>query len=246
MVLAQSHSILADDGSPLALLRQRRAEADAQLPRSLVTSSLLALTFVVAVMMGQVAFRGDARTWREIPIPPIEWPSHEATEVDPVPGGSVPPSAVVDTRGIIKPVEELPPEDVKDVIAPTRSIVQPGGGIADPTGGPVSGTGSGETTAPVEPKWGDFVYYEEAPDLVTPVSPAYPAIAMQAGLEGSVSVRMLVGTDGRVKRAEIDKSSVMFNDAALAAARQWIFTPAKSNGHPVAVWVLLPVEFKLR
>lgn len=246
MVLAQSQSILADDGSPLALLRQRRAEADAQLPRSLVTSSLLALTFVVAVMVGQLAIRGDTAQWRDVPIPPIEWPSHEVKKVAPIPGGDVPPSDGVDTRGIILPVEELPPEDVEDVIAPNRSIVEPGEGIVGPTGKPVAGTGTGGATSPAEPKWGDFVYYEEAPDLVTPVSPVYPPIAMQAGLEGSVSVRMLVGTDGRVKRAEIEKSSAMFDDAALAAARQWIFTPAKSNGHPVAVWVLLPVEFKLR
>jgi TonB family protein len=55
-----------------------------------------------------------------------------------------------------------------------------------------------------------------------------------------------VGTDGRVRRVQILESSVMFDSAAVQAARQWVYTPATSDGHPVVVWVRQAVSFVLR
>jgi TonB family protein len=60
-----------------------------------------------------------------------------------------------------------------------------------------------------------------------------------------VVVRALVGLDGRVRRAEIEHSSIMFDEAALAAVRQWTFRPARSNGKEVLAWVRIPVKFTL-
>jgi len=37
----------------------------------------------------------------------------------------------------------------------------------------------------------------------------------------------------------------LLNDVALAAARRWVFTPALSNGKPVAVWTAIPFHFRL-
>jgi protein TonB len=37
----------------------------------------------------------------------------------------------------------------------------------------------------------------------------------------------------------------VFNQAAVAAAKQWTFKPAVLNGKPVAVWVMVPFRFKL-
>jgi protein TonB len=95
----------------------------------------------------------------------------------------------------------------------------------------------------VEPLPSEWV--EELPDPVTRVKPDYPDIARNAGMEGTVLVRALVGLDGRVRRAEIERSSVMFDEPALAAVRQWTFTPAKSNGKAVLAWVRIPVKFTL-
>lgn len=44
-----------------------------------------------------------------------------------------------------------------------------------------------------------------------------------------------------------EKHSVpMLNDAAVRAARQWVFTPAFANDQPVAVWVAVPFNFSLQ
>jgi protein TonB len=104
--------------------------------------------------------------------------------------------------------------------------------------------GTGDDHGTPDPK--DYVYRDVEPQAVTKVLPQYPQIAKDAGMEGSVTVRLLVGIDGRVQKAEIEQSSAMFDDAALAAGRQWIFTPALANDHPVRVWVRVPMKFQLR
>jgi protein TonB len=60
-----------------------------------------------------------------------------------------------------------------------------------------------------------------------------------------VTLRVLVGLDGRVKDVSVDRGSPLLDAAAIAAARQWVFTPALSNGRPVMVWVAIPVRFSL-
>ena len=77
--------------------------------------------------------------------------------------------------------------------------------------------------------------------------PEYPSFARDAGVEGLVLVHALIGKDGRVVRAEVDaKHSIpMLNQTALEAAKRWVFTPATTNGHPVAVWYAIPFRFVL-
>ncbi len=117
------------------------------------------------------------------------------------------------------------------------------------------GTGAGdmpiviEQPAPVEtlPGFKQYVYVEEMPAPVRRVSPEYPTIAKEAGVSGLVVAHLLVGRDGRVLDVRIDEghSIVMLNEAAVRAARQWVFTPALANNQPVAVWVAVPFNFRL-
>lgn len=38
----------------------------------------------------------------------------------------------------------------------------------------------------------------------------------------------------------------MLDEAAIAAVRQWVFRPARSNGKPIATWVAVPVRFAFK
>ena len=66
-------------------------------------------------------------------------------------------------------------------------------------------------------------------------------------MEGLVIVNVLVGKTGRVLDAQLDpkRQVPILNEWALAAARQWVFTPALANGKPVAVWTAIPFHFRL-
>ncbi len=96
------------------------------------------------------------------------------------------------------------------------------------------------------PTPGTFVAYEEAPVLINLPPPVYPEMARQAGVEGAVVLRVLVGKDGKVADAIVANGIPMLNDAALAAARRAVFRPALQQHKPVAVWVEIPMAFRLR
>jgi len=92
----------------------------------------------------------------------------------------------------------------------------------------------------------DFVPYEKGPEYVKRVEPKYPELAMRAGLEGKVSVKIWVDKEGKVKQVVVLKSDAeIFNQPSIDAAMQFVFTPAYMNNGPVAVWVATQFKFKL-
>ena len=67
------------------------------------------------------------------------------------------------------------------------------------------------------------------------------------GDEGKVMLRVFVtpeGTAGEV-RVLTSSGSPMFDDAAMAAVRQWRFVPARQGDNAVSAWVQVPIVFKL-
>lgn len=92
----------------------------------------------------------------------------------------------------------------------------------------------------------DFVPYEKEPVVVRRVEPKYPEIALRAGLEGNVYVKVWVDKEGKVRKAVVLKSDAeIFNQNAIDAAQQWVFTPAVMQKGPVSVWVSIPFRFRL-
>ncbi|NLI98670.1 energy transducer TonB [bacterium] len=77
--------------------------------------------------------------------------------------------------------------------------------------------------------------------------PNYPPDARLQGEEGTVIIKALVGTDGKVNKVEISQSSgySSLDSAARDAAGEWEFTEPTRNGEPVRVWVLLSFNFRL-
>ena len=93
----------------------------------------------------------------------------------------------------------------------------------------------------------DFVPVQKEPVVIKRVEPAYPEIAIRAGLEGKVWVKIWVDREGRAHKAVVIKSTAeVFNDAALAAAMGFLFVPAYMNEGPVPVWVSIPFTFKFK
>jgi protein TonB len=65
-------------------------------------------------------------------------------------------------------------------------------------------------------------------------------------VEGEVEIEAVIGEDGRVREARVTRGKPLLDDAALAAVRQWAFTPTTLNGEPVAVIMTVTVVFTLR
>jgi protein TonB len=116
----------------------------------------------------------------------------------------------------------------------------------EPTGGVPWGANDGGLVIEDEPDPNAFVAVEEQPVAVEKPSPDYPEIAEMSRLEGTVVVRALVGKDGKVKRVLLAKGvNDILDQAAMTAAKGWVFKPAMQNKQPVQVWTTIPFRFTL-
>jgi protein TonB len=93
----------------------------------------------------------------------------------------------------------------------------------------------------------EFYAFDEAPVLIKFVNPKYPDLARQAGIEGVVLINVLVAEDGKVLSASVIRSDVTpaMEKAAIEAAKQFVFKPAKQRTVPVKARMAVPIRFKL-
>lgn len=78
------------------------------------------------------------------------------------------------------------------------------------------------------------------------VTPVYPPAAKAAGVQGVVIIEAVIGADGKVADAKVLRSVPDLDGAAVAAVKQWEFTPTLLNGKPVPVVMTVTVNFKLK
>jgi protein TonB len=84
------------------------------------------------------------------------------------------------------------------------------------------------------------------PKLLNRVEPTYPTIAKTAKVQGLVIIEATIGTDGRVKDAHVLRPVPLLDEAALAAVKQWRYTPTSLGGVPVEVLLVVTVNFTLK
>jgi len=94
-----------------------------------------------------------------------------------------------------------------------------------------------------------FVVYEDAPVILRRVAPTYPEFARRSRIQGTVVLDVEILADGSIGAIEVFRSLMPgpggFDEAAIAAVRQWQFQPAKSGGKPVACWIKQSIVFEL-
>jgi protein TonB len=95
--------------------------------------------------------------------------------------------------------------------------------------------------APV-PVGGDI----KPPMKVKDATPAYPAVARAAQVQGIVIIQATIGPDGKVQDARVLRSVRLLDEAALDAVRQWEYTPTLLNGMPIAIVMTVTVNFRLQ
>ena len=122
-------------------------------------------------------------------------------------------------------------------------------------GGTVAGTaGGGTLTEPVEPKVEPIAIPVPLiktarldPRYTSALQPEYPQSMARAGQSGSVTVRVRIGSDGRVKEVQIlNSASDEFAEATKRQAlRKWRFIPATRDGQAEESWREMTVKFEM-
>lgn len=86
-----------------------------------------------------------------------------------------------------------------------------------------------------------------SPSVLSQVEPSYPAAARRDRIHGVVRVEVQLDQTGRIVALHVRKSIPVLDAAALAALRQWRFSPARDErGTAIPAVVVVPVRFVLR
>ena len=140
-------------------------------------------------------------------------------------------------------------------VAASRPAPATGSGDGIPLGRPSPSPGSGQTgTASVASASGrdagptGAITQSARPQGGYQVKPAYPATPRRLGIQGTTMLRVHVLIDGRVGDVLVQETAGHpdLDQAAAEAVRRWRFDPARRGNDPVDMWVLLPVEFRLK
>ncbi len=160
------------------------------------------------------------------PTPP---PPEKAKDVKPTP-------KTASATDAVKPIVETTPLS-DDRVTPGPSIPEP---YPQDPGPPVK---AAEPPAPPKLVFADF-----DPRFAGGFQPDYPAREQRGGVEGAAKVRVLIGTDGRVKAVELvsTDSPGFFEETKRRALAKWRFKPATRGGVPEESWKVMTVRFEIK
>ena len=83
------------------------------------------------------------------------------------------------------------------------------------------------------------------PKPIRDPKPVYPPLARQARVAGVVRIEAIIGADGFVKNIHLIRGHPLLAPAAIAAVKEWRYTPTLLNGEPVEVVMQIDVNFTL-
>lgn len=83
--------------------------------------------------------------------------------------------------------------------------------------------------------------------FVRDLQPPYPTALERMEIEGSVTVRIQIGTDGRVMVVELVRADdpAFFVSTRDWALKRWRFKPATRDGDAVVAWLTKKVQFRI-
>jgi protein TonB len=213
------------------LTKQRNPKADLKSQHKKVFEISLSVTLVFLIGMAQLArqFSLPAEQFSNVAVK-IEVADIPQTEQFRRPPAPPKPSVPVPTE------EETVPEDLTiDFSELDLSEIPP----------PPPPSGDDELTI--------FMAYDQPPQIIGGLAElnkylSYPRVAQDAGVEGVVFVRVLVGVKGNVEKIEILKAkpaNIGFEESAMKALRQVRWEPAKQRDKSIRVWISIPIHFEL-
>lgn len=209
----------------------------------IIAASLHGALFLISKEPEIICF--PEKTYVSVDLPPIPQDPIVTEAEDPVEDGANPASSAKSPTppSIPDVLQDSSSRDAFTVpVAPYRTVWEPVKTLEGITGLP-SGLENdiGDIRGVPIPDVGQL---DRVPRAVFRRPPNYPDGARRNGLNGSVTVEFVVGTDGRVVKAEAVKWSHRdFIDSAVRAVQDWRFEPGTQGGRKVRFRMAVPIEF---
>jgi len=77
------------------------------------------------------------------------------------------------------------------------------------------------------------------------VKPAYPPLAVQARISGTVRLAAIIGRDGTIQHLQVVSGHPLLTASAVEAVKHWSYQPTLLNGEAVEVITQIDVNFTL-
>ncbi|WNO54038.1 energy transducer TonB [Stakelama saccharophila] len=204
------------------------------------------LVAAIHLGLGAIVLSAGIRLSTPAPEPSLKTFDVAPPAPPPSPARPAPRPAVAPARDAIvspDPVVEVPsvvPIDSIDAPAPPAPAAP-----SDPATPAIDVTAMKTPPAPPAPPAVTPPRFDAA-QLDNP-SPPYPFQAKRAHAEGVVTLRVLVGADGRASKVRINQSSgfALLDRAARKTVAHWRFLPARRGEDTISAWVLVPITFAL-
>jgi protein TonB len=247
-----------------SMLEYNRMKSSSRLVDTLISLSLNALILLAPIFAGlyftdSLDMRQFTSTFLAAPPPPPPPPPAPVVTVVKV----APARKVFENSGKLIAPTVVPKEIAMIKEAPLAPEVDgaggvpggvPGGVSGGSMGGVLGGVIGGAGTVPVAPiaprdnrpktpvRVGGRV---KEPKLLRRVEPAYPPLAMQTRVQGTVIVDAVIDEHGDVTEVKVVSGPPLLIQAALDAVRRWKYEPTYLNEQPVPVQLNVTVAFRL-
>jgi protein TonB len=212
---------------------------------AIIQISALLVLVLIPLIYTQALPKAMLATLLVAPPPPPPPPPPPVKEVIKPVARLIQSGKLVQPRAIPKDVAvfkeaELPP----DVVNNSTSESGVFGGI------PGQGIMSGNTPAPAPPKPAAPARIKQGGDvtaasIITQTRPAYPPLARQARIQGTVVLHAIIDKDGQVAKLEVVSGHPLLVQSAIEAVQQWRYKPTRLNGDPVEVDTTIQVTFTM-
>jgi TonB family protein len=85
-----------------------------------------------------------------------------------------------------------------------------------------------------------------AEHILTKVPPQYPPDAKKARIQGTVTLKAIIGEQGTVENLSVVSGPAALQQSSLDAVRQWTYKPFVVDGKPTAVETSIHVIYTLK
>jgi TonB family protein len=91
------------------------------------------------------------------------------------------------------------------------------------------------------------VPYSEDYVILNMTQPEYPVRELLDGVEGDVTVELLINEKGKVEKAWVLSAigPKSFEKSSLKAVEKYVFEPPKENGLPTSMWIRFHIKFRI-
>jgi protein TonB len=176
----------------------------------------------------------------DVPLPP----QARRTTHQPSPAG---PAQRTEAAPVV-----APPDVAPEIERPESTLNSPGGPDhleklpSGPGGGELPAPPAPEAVAPAPPKTPVRLHSGiKPPERLVNVAPAYPMVARLTHVAGMVIIEATIDEQGNVTATRLLRSIPLLDESAVAAVRQWKFSPTLLNGVAVPIVMTVTVNFKL-